>query len=656
VLAALASACQPVGEAATLRERVTAELGEELGPSLSPGGAIAFSKLTSPANPDIYVVHEGEPPVNLTPDSPVNDVEPAFSPDGGSIAFRSARDGGGIFVMSASGGAARRVVQGPGWNPSWSPDGSQILFGRPSAAASPYGAATPAGGLWIVDAAGGEPRQITSAYGFSPQMSPDGGRVAYWALGDGTGAGAGGVQRDIWTVRIDGRGALKVTDDEAVDWSPVWGPDGRHLYFASDRDGAMQIWRVAIDPLTGVTTGEPEPVTGDEGAPIRGHLTVAGGALAYMDRSETRTLFRVSLPPDGTSSPPARVSDPSAISPAAVVGSPDGSMVAFTRGNVGQEDVFVMRSDGTDVRRLTDDPYRDRVPQWSPDGSRIAFRSDRPVADGSRPYRWYSVRPDGSDLQPLVEAGGTTLRWSPDGSRIAVHSAGSITLFGSDGSGRRVLVQPTPEAPVAVIVPVWSPDGHRLAWVETRGPDAALVAVDVTDGSEPRPLVRRRGTLSVPVWSPDGRRVASMAAGGEADGGTLVLDATGTATSPVRLAGMGFTPAAWSADGRTVMGTRPAEGGRPAAPVAYDFITRASELLADSGAGAQWTPDGRHVLVTTDAGTRLRLIDRATKTARELFSVTPPATFTFALGEDGRSVFTLVSEPQADIYRIGLPR
>lgn len=304
-------------------------------------------------------MRDGGTPVNLTADSPVNDIEPAFSPDGQSIAFRSARDGGGIFVMTTSGGVPRRVVAGPGWNPSWSPDGRQLLYGRPTAGVSPYSTATGVSGLWIADVQTGETRQITPAYALAPQMSPDGGRVAYWGLGDGT--AAGGVQRDIWTIRVDGSDAVRVTNDEAVDWSPVWSPDGRYLYFASDRDGLMKVWRIAIDQVTGRTAGEAELVTRDGGAQIRGHLSIsANGTLAYMDRTEMRTLYALALDPAaGTLSPASRISDPS-ISPAGVVESPNGEWLAFTNGAAGQQDLFVMRSDGTAFRQLTNDPYQGR--------------------------------------------------------------------------------------------------------------------------------------------------------------------------------------------------------------------------------------------------------------------------------------------------------
>src|SRR5262249_30325694 len=98
--------------------------------------------------------------------------------------------------------------------------------------------------------------------------------------------------------------------------------------------------------------------------------------------------------------------------------SPDGEWVAYS--TTGREDLFVARLDGTLRRRLTDDPYRDRMPRWSPDGKRIAFYSNR-----SGNYQIWTIRPDGSGLRPLTENKGSDFMypvWSPDGSLLAYSS------------------------------------------------------------------------------------------------------------------------------------------------------------------------------------------------------------------------------------------
>src|SRR5262249_10988486 len=161
--------------------------------------------------------------------------------DGEQIAFRSERNGGGIFVMGATGESVRRLADF-GHNPAWSPDGKQIVFGAAEAQDSPdrYGSDSQ---LWVVNASNGEKRQLTKPNSLpdavQPNWSPHGHRIAYWA--------SHGGQRDIWTVSADGADPVAVTQDLALDWSPVWSPDGNYLYFASDRGGSMNLWRVRID-------------------------------------------------------------------------------------------------------------------------------------------------------------------------------------------------------------------------------------------------------------------------------------------------------------------------------------------------------------------------------------------------------------------------
>src|SRR5262249_20889154 len=103
--------------------------------------------------------------------------------------------------------------------------------------------------------------------------------------------------------------------------------------------------------------------------------------------------------------------------------SPDGTWIAFTT-RLKPEDLFVVKTDGTGLRQLTNDVYQDRVPRWSPDGKRIAVFSDR----GGKTQIW-AVNVDGSGLQQLtdVPAGAWMPIWSPDASRLF--------CMGLDGKG-----------------------------------------------------------------------------------------------------------------------------------------------------------------------------------------------------------------------------
>src|SRR5205823_13412040 len=109
--------------------QLTDQSGPEYFPSLSPDGkSFAYASYAA-GQWDIYLQRVGgRNPTNLTKDSPADDTQPAFSPDGERIAFRSERNGGGIYVMGATGESVTRVSDF-GYTPSWSPNGEEILVG-----------------------------------------------------------------------------------------------------------------------------------------------------------------------------------------------------------------------------------------------------------------------------------------------------------------------------------------------------------------------------------------------------------------------------------------------------------------------------------------------------------------------------------------------
>ena len=141
--------------------------------------------------------------------------------------------------------------------------------------------------------------------------------------------------------------------------------------------------------------------------------------------------------------------------------SPDRTRIAFRSERDGNGEIYVMRADGLEPSRLTNHPARDAEPAWSPDGSTIAFVSDR---DGNPEI--YTMKSDGSDLTRLTNTLSTERgpAWSPDGSRIAFSSDrdgnGEIYLMNADGSAvQRLTDHASDDAE-----PAFSPDGSRIAF------------------------------------------------------------------------------------------------------------------------------------------------------------------------------------------------
>jgi Tol biopolymer transport system component len=449
-------------------------------------------------NSDIYLMRVGgERSINLTEDSEVYDGRAAFAPDGENIAFRSEREGGGLFVMGATGESVRRATD-RGFDPEWSPDGLHLAFAsRP--ANDPYARSSPSE-MWRVDLRDGSTTRLTETDAVQPAWSPDGGRIAFWA-------NIGG-QRDIWTIDADGGEPLAVTSDRFTDWSPAWSPDGRWLYFSSDRGGSMNLWRVPIEAASGRTRGEPQRVT--SGMRDVGHAGLAadGSRMVLMAYERSTLLVFQDIDP----------SEPCSVRTTRVLGdqspswcslSPDGQWLACTiRG--AQEDIVVLRRDGSDVRRLTDDPAKDRAPVWMPDGESVTFSSTR-----SGTWEIWTIRTDGSPPRQLTEFGeaaGSVV--SPDGRRMMVNAdyVGQLWLVTTDRlntprDAKRIDVGAPRFVPDA-----WSPEGDRVAGTVT-GEDGRPFGYGIYDvGSETYLSLEQQAPgpsheAQVAGWLPDSRRL-----------------------------------------------------------------------------------------------------------------------------------------------------
>jgi len=489
----------PATKEATLRNatftQLTDQPGPEYFPSLSPDGkSFAYASYAA-GNWDIYLQRVGgKNPVNLTKDSASDDTQPAFSPDGERIAFRSEREGGGVFVMGATGESVKRLTNF-GFNPAWSPDGKEIACADVSIV-EPRVRSNPNSRIWAVNVATGERRLVTKEDSVQPHWSPHGVRIAYQGRRQA-------AQRDIWTIPAGGGEPVEVTNDAATDWNPVWSPDGKYLYFASDRGGSMNLWRVPIEEQSGKVLGQPEAVTTPSA--YTGHLSFShdGRRMAYANVVSRANLQQVAFDPakETVTGQPVWITQGSRWVNTPNL-SPDGEWLAFDAQGGQQEDLFVIRRDGTGLRQLTDDIYKDRKPTWSPDGKRIAFFSDR-----SGKWEIWTINSDGGGLHQLTYTSATVTIpvWSPDGTRLAYHNA--------DGSPSIIEVgKPWQEQSPQKLPPMsdsnywgpwsWSPDGRRLAGGRTLG-GAGIVVYSL----ESQQYEKLTDFGRSPVWLSDSRRL-----------------------------------------------------------------------------------------------------------------------------------------------------
>jgi Tol biopolymer transport system component/serine/threonine protein kinase len=478
--------------------QITDLAGTEFFPSLSPDGKTVAFMAGEPQKEDIYVLRVGgRNPVNLTKNYEGSDSYPWFSPSGDEIAFHSDRDGGGIFVMGATGESVKRLTDF-GYDPVWSPDGKQIAFAG-EGVRDPLARNT-ISALWIVDVASGKRQQIFKGDAVQPSWSPHGNRIAYWGLP------LSGGQRDLYTIPARGGDSVAITNDREVDWNPVWSPDGKYLYFSSDRGGSMNLWRVPIDEKTGKVLGKLEPIT----TPSRwsGYLSISasGKQLAFTALDITSNIAKIAFDPktESVQGSPVAVTRGSTlfIEP---MSSPDGQYILFR--SIGkQEDIYICRSDGTELRKLTDDVFKDRGASWSPDGKQIVFYSDR-----NGRYEIWMIRADGSNLTRLTETNGRSLwfpLFSPDGSRLLVLNELGTGIFNWSTSFPLRDFHPLPAMEHGMVFggTSWSPDGRKLIGTAARQDSSevpGIVSFSFDSGKYEKLTDTGRNKVS---WMSDGRR------------------------------------------------------------------------------------------------------------------------------------------------------
>ncbi len=393
--------------------QLTNQVGTEYFPNFSPdGNSFVFAAESSNGKFDIFVQRiGGKKALPLTEDSPFDDTQPAFSPDGKFIAFRSERDPSGIYVMEATGENLHRVCDF-GFHPSWSPDGKEIAVTEIGRAIPSVRTGMKSGALFRVNIETGAKKELIRNDAIHPSWSPNGKRIAYWFMPAGLG------RRDIATISADGGEPVVIEMDSVTNWNPVWSPDGKFLYFVSDKSGNMNFWRVRIDEETGKVLSEPEAVVTPSKFSRHLNFSHDGKRMIYVSTDNKSNIQAVEFDSKNgkTIGTPYWVTTGDREITRAEL-SPDGTKFLMRLIRRTQDDVIVINRDGTNQHDLTNDVPFDRYPRWSPDGKQVAFASDR-----NGIYQIFIVNSDGINPRQITfaeENGASFPVWSPDGKRIA---------------------------------------------------------------------------------------------------------------------------------------------------------------------------------------------------------------------------------------------
>jgi Tol biopolymer transport system component/DNA-binding winged helix-turn-helix (wHTH) protein len=465
-------------------------------------------------NADLWKQRLGDPdPIRLT-SSDSNETQPAWSPDGQSIAFRSERDGGGLYVIPASGGV-ERVVSSFGYQPLWSPDSSRILFKRSDVLPD-----LPA--IFVVGLDGKPPRPVRPDVlgefrSLHAAWHPDGRRISIWGR-----LRKGGTS--FLTVPLDGGSAARPEVSSQVErdlasLSPgkfVWSKSGRHIYFDASAGDTRNVWRVTVDPRTEKWTDGPERLTTGADEETSVAVSPDGTRLIFTTTSSRTRVW--AFPFDATNGRITGQPYPVTHGSTGEVdfdARADGSKVAYYAIRAGRSELWERSiTEGQDRLLLSSADWRFAKPRWSPDGAKLAFSR---CATGDHSVAVAVLSRDGRAERVLTKPDVVEMEasdWSQDGQSIL----GACRFSKSDRYSTCLI--PVGNDAVASDVRVIASDATRNLYNQRFSPDqrwitflahdlsyeaTSTVYVIPTSGGAWRPITEGIWFDDKPRWGPDGK-------------------------------------------------------------------------------------------------------------------------------------------------------
>jgi Tol biopolymer transport system component/tRNA A-37 threonylcarbamoyl transferase component Bud32 len=396
-------------------------------------------------NPDIYVKSlSGERPLRITSD-PAIDILPAWSPDGQRIAFVRIEEGRfAVYTITSLGNGAERKLLTLARHPgkiSWSPDGKLI-------AVSDKDSGQGASAIFLFSPDTDEKHPLTSppaniSGDFCPTFSPDGQSLAFVRA-------TSEIMGDVYVIPAAGGDVKQLTTDsrlrfydQGVIGGLAWTEDSQTVIYSSEAGGAPSLWKVSV------LGGTPERLSVGGVDTFYPSTARQGSRLAFTQIHGGRPVYQIQLPSSAHSdSVPIK-------------------LIASTRSNY--------------------------TPQYSPDGGKIAFESDR---SGTREI-WICDRGGTNPIQ-LTNFGGPHVgspRWSPDGKQIVfdVHTSniGHIYIVGVQGG----IPRPVTNENLDEGVPTWSRDGRWIYFCSNRSGDQQLWKIPA-EGGQAVQVTRQGGFTS----------------------------------------------------------------------------------------------------------------------------------------------------------------
>ncbi|PWT87587.1 MAG: hypothetical protein C5B54_12120 [Acidobacteria bacterium] len=435
--------------------------GVEDSPAWMPDGeSIIFQREVSGLRKLFLKKLDSEEETQLTSGN-YDDIQPSVSPDGETVLFVRAHQAGvkleptdvlgmqvegDVWALHLPSGKERKLIQNA-FNPVFSSDGSTIAVD--ASWAGPRR-------IWTVNAQGLNPQQITSDFSeesrhIRPQWSPDGNKIVFMNMER--------TKFDIRIVDITSRKILWMTNDVFPDYHPVWSPSGRYIYFSSMRGGGLNIWKMPV-AVNGEPVGTATQLTTGAGQDL--YMTISKDAkrMSFSVVRQNAALWRLPVSPDtGHTTGEAEAVITGKREDSRGAWSPDGSQIAFNSDRKGDMNIWIYSVVDRSLRQITKGPGGDYQPNWSPEGKRLLFFSSR-----SGTINIYKVNLETTELEQLTFGKSLNVNpfFSPDGHRIAFMSDQTgrleVWIMNDDGTN----VQPLTSCGTMGHFLRWTPDGQSI--------------------------------------------------------------------------------------------------------------------------------------------------------------------------------------------------
>jgi Tol biopolymer transport system component/DNA-binding winged helix-turn-helix (wHTH) protein len=443
--------------------------GKEYQPALSPdGSSVAFIwQQDSAQSPSLWIQRSGESSPRQLSSGPYSWSSPAWSPDSRSIAcLRFGSSAADIVILSLDGrpgrvvGAVLPTRYGlPNRHLDWSPDGRFLAVDDAASLSQPLA-------IFLISLDNGQKTRLTQPEDFtigdiSPSFSPDGRSISFIRAFHR-------AWQELCLVPTAGGGVRQLTSDNRQVSSHDWSAADGSLAFSSSRGGEFRIWR--FSPLQ-TSHGPPQPTGVYAEFPIQFTLAKSQSSLVYAVVQSDPNIWRLDFVN------PARWQRIAASSgqDASPQYSPDGARIAFRSDRSGDEQIWIAAADGSNPVQATRGDIRPSVARWSPDGHTLVFNDSRTrniytAADGTGAWK---LKPFGAKgIHPV---------FSLDGASIFAASDTAILRYPASG-GAPSVVTPTRALSLGI-----SPGGEDIYFV--REPtDTSLSRVRIATGAVERVL------------------------------------------------------------------------------------------------------------------------------------------------------------------------